>query len=169
MQIWEALLRMSAASTYLNLGTTDESRKSSEHRVEDQRNPVFKISREAQSIWAPSKLKIEVICLLSIGSGLSFFGTFTHKFPRIDLSLSNDFSLNMHQLDERYYVTNKSAHHRFNVTSILEEIGLQKGLSKHASTTATDRYIDSQSVFEKMKACGQKLSERSSIHSPISR
>jgi len=146
LRIWETLLKGSAASPSFGDDVTEE--------VD---NPVYEVWTKAQSIWPTTSLESDVTCLVSIGMSLPSRGTFTND-------LATTFGREIDLLEDKYRMKNKGSHYRFNVIDSLKSACLQESTLRNVNTAATDRYVDSQSVFKQLKACGQKLSEKSSTY-----
>ncbi|KAK9357707.1 hypothetical protein V1504DRAFT_436485 [Lipomyces starkeyi] len=61
---------------------------------------------------------------------------------------------------DKAYLDNEGRYYRFSVVRGLEDVGLEESKKKKEIPAATGRYIHSQDIFTKMKACAGNLSGR---------
>lgn len=163
-KIWEAGRATSAASSFFDPITIGDFGESFIDGATGANNPVYEVWNEAQDMWPSSSLEDKVKCLVSVGTGVPSLTPFKGDLVGIGQSLlaiatetektAERFSRDKLRLDDmgRYF--------RFNVLRGLENIGLEESKRKNAIITATDRYIESQTVFKQMKTCADRMSGR---------
>ena len=163
-KIWEAGRATSAASSFFDPIIIGEFGEGFVDSATGAKNPVYELWNEAQDIWPSTTFENSVQCLVSIGTGVPSLKPFSDDLVGVGQSLlaiatetektAERFNRDKSQLDDdgRYY--------RFNVLHGLEDVGLEDSKQKSAIVAATDRYIESQAVFKKMKACGNSTAEK---------
>jgi len=163
-KIWEAGRATSAASSFFDPITIGDFGESFIDGATGANNPVYEVWNEAQDMWPSSSLEDKVKCLVSVGTGVPSLTPFKGDLVGIGQSLlaiatetektAERFSRDKLRLDDmgRYF--------RFNVLRGLENIGLEESKRKNAIIAATDRYIESQTVFKQMKTCADRMSGR---------
>ena len=163
-KIWEAGRATSAASSFFDPITIGDFGECFVDGATGANNPVYEVWNEAQDIWPSGSLEERVQCLVSIGTGMPSLKPFTDDLVGIGQSLlaiatetektAERFSRDKSTLDDggHYY--------RFNVIQGLEDVGLEQLTRKNVIIAATDRYLESQAVFKRIKACGNSLAER---------
>ena len=161
MQIWQAALATSAASAFFDSITVRESSEKYDDGAEVMENATSEVWSEAQCIWPWAPLEAKINCLLSIGTGIPSLGTFTNDLVSIALNLPTITS-EPGEIPERFRLKETGSYYRFNVIAGIEHIRLDRLGVTDDITAATDRYIDSWIVFAQLKACGKRLSEKSS-------
>ena len=110
------------------------------------------------------QLDQRVSCLVSIGTGVpgpKAFGSYPKTIAKTLISMVTEtektarkFSRDKIQLNGRYF--------RFNVPNGLDDVAMEDSKSKNTIIAVTDRYLEDQDTFLKMKACGELLAERAS-------
>lgn len=163
-KIWEAGRATSAASSFfdpIRIGVFGEGFVDG---ATGANNPVYEVWNEAQYIWPSGSFEESVKCLVSIGTGVPSLKPFPDDLVGIGQSLLA-IATETEKTAERFCrdksgLDDKNRHYRFNVLQGLEDIGLEDSKRKNAIIAATDRYLESQAVFKKTKACANELSNK---------
>ena len=163
-KIWEAGRATTAASSFfdpITIGAFGESFLDGGTGVN---NPVYEVWNEAQDMWPSGSLEEKIQCLVSTGTGIPSLKPFTGDLVGIGQSLlaiatetektAERFNRDKSTLDDR------GRYYRFNVIQGLEDVGLEESTRKNMIVAATDRYLESQTVFKQIKACGNCLAQR---------
>ena len=168
VKIWEACRATSAATSFydpirINMG------KYSEEFLDGgtgANNPIQRLWNEAKDAWEPEPLEKNLKCLISIGTGVPSVESF--KLGLLNLELLDTLvriSTKTEETAESFQrahsdIDNNRQYFRFNVNQGLEKISLEDASQKDAIMAMTDRYIESQDVFNKLKSCCQRLAQR---------
>ena len=170
-KIWEAGRATSAASSFFDPITIGDFGKCFVDGATGANNPVYEVWNEAQDIWPSGSLEERIQCLVSIGTGMPSLKPFTDDLVSIGHSLlviatetektAERFNRDKSALDD------KGRNYRFNVLRGLENIGLEESTRKNVIVAATDRYLESQTVFKQIKACGNCLAQRQCMSSSV--
>jgi hypothetical protein len=167
-KIWEVARATSAATSFfdaIKIGT---------HRIKfldggtGANNPVYEMWMLARDEFCPNdregQLDQCVSCLVSIGTGVpgpKAFGSYPKMIAKTLISMVTEtektarkFSRDKIQLNGRYF--------RFNVPNGLDDVAMEDSKSKNTIIAVTDRHLEDQDTFMKMKACGELLAERAS-------
>ena len=127
-------------------------------------NPILRLWNEAKDAWEPEPLDQDLKCLISIGTGVPSIEPF--KVGLLNLNLFDTLvhiSTETQQTAETFQRTHSELegngqYFRFNVSNGLEKIGIEDASKKDEVMALTDRYIQSQDVFTKMRRCCRRLS-----------
>lgn len=163
-KIWEAGRATSAASSFFDPITIGEFQEGFVDGATGANNPVYEVWNEAQDMWPSGSLEDNVKCLVSIGTGVPSLKPFSDDLVGIGKSLLA-IATETEKTAERFCrdksgLDDKGCYYRFNVLRGLEDIGLEDAKRKNAIVAATDRYIESQAVYKRMRACANNLAER---------
>jgi hypothetical protein len=163
-KIWEAGRATSAASSFFDPIAIGVHKEEFIDGAAGANNPVGDVWNQAKDIWPSDPFEEDIKCLVSIGTGIPSLNAFGDDLLEIGQSLiaiatetertAERFCRDKSRLDDegRYY--------RFNVIKGLEGIGLEDSEQRNAIIAATSRYVESQAVFNQIKACGRILAEK---------
>ncbi|OCK72888.1 FabD/lysophospholipase-like protein, partial [Lepidopterella palustris CBS 459.81] len=164
VKIWEACRATSAASSFFDNIAIGRYQEEFIDGATGANNPVWELWNQAQLIWGPEPLENNVKCLVSVGTGVPSLKPFRDDVFHIGETLVA-IATETEQTAERFrrdksHLDNSGRYYRFNVTSGLEDIGLEESKKIKEIAAATRRYVGSQDVFKKMQACGDNLTGR---------
>lgn len=133
---------------------------------------MYDVWNEAQDMWPSGSLEESVKCLVSIGTGVPSLKPFTNDLVGVGQSLLA-IATETEKTAERFRrdksgLDDKGRYYRFNVLQGLEDIGLEDSKRKNAIIAATDRYLESQTVFQQMRACVNISSNKQGVFSATS-
>ena len=166
-KIWEACRATSAATTFFDPVAIGPLGQEFVDGALGANNPVYHVWSQAQDVFG-HQFQGKLRCLVSIGAGVpspnpvrdDVFGISTtlKRLATETEKTAQQFHREKSTLDDegRYY--------RFNVDHGLEEIGLEESRRKKDIASATVRYLESQAIFQKMKACANNLAQRKCKH-----
>lgn len=94
---------------------------------------------------------------MSIGTGVPSLRSFTDDLVGVDQSLLA-IATETEKAAERFRwdksgLEDKGRYYRFKVSHWLEDIGLEDSKRRDAIIAATDKYLESQAVFKRIRAC----------------
>ncbi|KAI2472257.1 phospholipase [Annulohypoxylon bovei var. microspora] len=161
VKIWEACRATSAAPSFfdpITIGPFDEEFIDG---ALGENNPIYTVWNQAQDIWNDGPLQDKILCLISIGTGLPSLNPFQDGILDIGKALVS-LSTESEETAERFHrdkasLDNDGRYYRFNVNRGLETVGLQESKKINEIAAATLRYVTSQAVFSKVKACAEKM------------
>lgn len=133
---------------------------------------MYEVWNEAQDIWPSGSFEKTVRCLVSIGTGVPSLKSFPDDFVGIGQSLLA-IATETEKSAERFcrdksWLDDKNRYYRFNVLQGLEDIGLEDSKRRNAIIAATDKYLESQTIFKKIKACANELRNKQGMLSSAS-
>ena len=168
VKIWEACRATFAATSFydpirISMGTYSEEFLDGGTGAN---NPVQRLWNEAIDIWEPEPLEKNLGCLISIGTGVPSVESF--KAGLLNLELLDTLiriSTETQETADSFQRTHSALavngkYFQFNVSNGLERIGLEDSSKRDEIMAMTDRYVQSQDVFEKIKQCCRCLAER---------
>jgi hypothetical protein len=162
--IWEAGRATSAAPSFFDPTTFPGFGESFVDGATGANNPIYEVWTEAQDMWQSGPLEDRVKCLVSIGTGVPSLTPFKDDLIGIGQSLqkiATETEKTAEQfLRDKFRLDDTGRYYRFNVSRGLENIGLEDSKQMNVIIAATERYIDSQTVFKQIKACAYALSGR---------
>ncbi|XDG07510.1 hypothetical protein ABKA04_007125 [Annulohypoxylon sp. FPYF3050] len=160
-KIWEACRATSAAPSFFDPITIGPFEEEFVDGALGGNNPIYSVWNQAQDIWNDGPLQDKILCLISIGTGVPSLKPFQDGVLDMGKALvalsteSEETAERFHQ--DKATLDNDGRYYRFNVIRGLEAIGLQESERKKEIAAATLRYITSQAVFNKIKACAEKM------------
>ncbi|KAI0894026.1 acyl transferase/acyl hydrolase/lysophospholipase [Annulohypoxylon nitens] len=161
VKIWEACRATSAAPSFFDPITIGPFEEEFVDGALGENNPIYSVWNQAQDIWNDGPLQDKILCLISIGTGVPSLKPFQDGVLDMGKALvalsteSEETAERFHQ--DKATLDNDGRYYRFNVIRGLEVIGLQESERKKEIAAATLRYITSQAVFNKIKACAEKM------------
>jgi hypothetical protein len=164
--IWEACRATSAATSFFDSIAIGRYKEEFVDGATGANNPVFQLWTQAQDIWCPEQFDFEnkIKCIVSIGTGVPSLTAFNNTIPGLAKALVA-ISTETEETAEMFcregpLIDQTVRYYRFNVLRGLEGIGLEEASKESEITAVTGRYVESQDVNLRMKACGSNLSER---------
>ena len=168
VKIWEACRATSAATSFydpiqINIGNYSEVFMDGGTGAN---NPIQHLWNEAKDTWDPEPLDKNLKSIISVGTGIPSVESFkTGFFNQELLDTLVRISTDTQQTAEAFQRTHSELddsgqYFRFNVSKGLEQIGMEDSFKKNEIMAMTDRYIQSQDVFNKMKTCCRRLAQR---------
>ncbi|EDU46186.1 phospholipase [Pyrenophora tritici-repentis Pt-1C-BFP] len=162
--IWEACRAISAAKSFFNPIAVSRFGDKFVYEATGANNPVREMWDQAQLVWGPEPLEGKVICLVSIGTGVSSLKPFKNDGLHIDETLVA-IATQTEQTAERFWrerllLDSTGRYYRFNVDRGLEDIGLEVAKKVKEMAAATRRYIGTQEVYKQIQACAGNIAER---------
>ena len=108
-------------------------------------------------MWPSGSLEESLRCFVSIGTGVPSLRSFTDDLVGVDQSLLA-IATETEKAAERFRwdklgLEDKGRYYRFKVSHWLEDIGLEDSKRRDAIIAATDKYLESQAVFKRIRAC----------------
>jgi predicted acylesterase/phospholipase RssA len=164
VKIWEACRATSAATSFFDPIAVGRFGEEFVDGATGANNPVRELWDQAQQAWGLEPLEGQIKGLVSIGTGVPSLKPFKDDALHIGKTLialateteqtAEKFRREKSLLDEtgRYY--------RFNVTSGLDNIGLEEAKKVKEMAAATRKYITSQEVYKQMQACASSIANR---------
>lgn len=161
-KIWEAGRATSAASSFFDPITIGVFGETFVDGATGANNPVYEVWNEAQDLWPSDSFEDNVKRFVSIGTGVPSLRPFENDVLGVGRSLLA-IATDTERTAERFCRDKARLHsagryYRFNVLRGLEDIGLEEANRRNAIVAATDRYIESQEVFQKIRACADSTS-----------
>ncbi|KAI1460194.1 phospholipase [Annulohypoxylon moriforme] len=161
VKIWEACRATSAAPSFFDRITIGPFQEEFIDGALGENNPIYSVWNQAQDIWNDGPLQDKILYLVSIGTGIPSLNPFQDSVIDLGKALVA-LSTESEETAERFHrdkasLDNDGRYYRFNVIRGLEGIGLQESERKKDIAAATLRYITSQAVFNKIKACAEKM------------
>ncbi|KAH7008703.1 hypothetical protein EDB80DRAFT_751332 [Ilyonectria destructans] len=162
-KIWQACRATSAATTFFDPIAIGPFQEQFVDGALGANNPVYALWNQAQDVWG-DQLRGSLRCLVSIGTGVPAIRPVRDDVLGIAATLkklatetettAEQFRRDKSSLDDegRYY--------RFNVVRGLENVGLEESRKQPEIAAATGRYVASQDVFRRMKACANGLARK---------
>ncbi|SPO02369.1 uncharacterized protein DNG_05042 [Cephalotrichum gorgonifer] len=158
-KIWQACRATSAATSFFDpiaIGPYDQEFVDG---ALGANNPIFELWSQAQDLWGP-QLEAKLKCIVSIGTGVPSVKPVCDDVLGIWKTLKN-IAVQTEATAERFHrdkaiLHDQGRYYRFNVGHGLEDIGLEESKKKEIAS-ATGRYISSQDVSRRMRACADKL------------
>ncbi|KAI9670732.1 MAG: hypothetical protein M1817_003842 [Caeruleum heppii] len=164
--IWEAARATSAASSYFDPIVIGKHQEQYLDGATGANNPVRELWTAAQDLWDDENLEEKIRCFVSIGTGqpsLDAFGVSVQDVGKTLLALATETE----QTAETFYREHRTLardckYFRFSVDRGLEHVGLEESSKASAIVSATRRYLESQAVFESVRAFKQRASQEES-------
>ena len=166
-KIWEAARATSAASSFFDPitigceGFIDGATPAN--------NPINEMWTEAYDTFRDGsgwKLEDNILCLVSIGTGmpsLKPFGDDPIEIGKALLAIATDTEKIAEDFHKHHSQMKKQQRYfRFNVLRGLENVGLEDASKKDQILAATRFYIQTETVFNQIEACVERLCERES-------
>ena len=168
VKIWEACRATSAATSFydpirINLGKYYEEYLDGGTGAN---NPVQRLWNEAKDAWEPEPLEKNLRCLLSIGTGVPSIESFKVGLLNMDLlnslvRISSETEDTAESFQRAHSdLDDNGQYFRFNVSHGLEKVAMEDSSQKDEIMAMTDRYVQSQDIFKRIKQCCKALTER---------
>lgn len=165
VRIWEAARATSAATSFFEPLSIDG--KMYADGATGANNPIYELWAEASSVFKPYdewKLEDNLKCLVSIGTGLPSTKPFGPRIREVAAALKAVAveSEALSQQFERQHplLSRNGVYFRFNVSSGMEDIGLEEADRLGDIEACTDRYCASASIVWQIETCAAKLSQK---------
>jgi predicted acylesterase/phospholipase RssA len=165
--VWEAARATAAASSFfdpITIGGVDFV-----DGATPANNPIGEMWTEANDVFKEGdnwKLEDNILCLVSIGTGkpaIKSFGDDPIKLGKALLAIATDTEKRAEDFHRHHScMAAESRYFRFNVIHGLESVGLEDASKKNYIVACTQKYLQTEAVFNAVEACGRKLIERES-------
>lgn len=163
VRIWEAARATSAAPAFFGAIQLGASKTGFVDGGTGANNPIDQLWREARDHWSGSPISNptdQIQCVVSIGTGVlrtipfapGLSGLFEALLEICTKATTSATSFELHHPElkpDRLF--------RFNVTNGLEDIGLAEYDKQSILTSATESYLRSDDVRQRVSACAKKL------------
>ncbi|RYP47753.1 hypothetical protein DL768_006221 [Monosporascus sp. mg162] len=162
-KIWQACRATSAATSFFDPITIGPFGEEFVDGAFGANNPIYTLWNQAQDVWG-ADLQNKLSCLVSIGTGVPGLKPVHDDALKIwstlkRLATETETTAEQFRRDKSSF-GNEGRYFRFNVDRGLEGIGLEESKKIKEIAAATRLYIESQAVFQQMKACANNLAER---------
>ncbi|KAL6406251.1 FabD/lysophospholipase-like protein [Ilyonectria robusta] len=160
-KIWEACRATCAASSFFDPITIGDFGESFVDGATGANNPVTEVWNEAKDVWTLDRIECHLQCLVSIGTGIPSVKPFGTSLAAISAALRaisiETESTAEHFARDKSGLESDGRYYRFNVIRGLEGIGLEDSSQLHTIMAATDRYLESQTVYKLLRDCSAVL------------
>ena len=166
-KIWEAARATSAASSFfepIRIGNEDFV-----DGATPANNPIYEILTEAGDTFKEGddwKLEDNIMCLVSVGTGMPTLKPFGDNLIQIGkslLAIATDTEKRAEDFHRHHpHMAKQHRYFRFNVLRGLEDVGLEDASKTDQILASTRKYLQTEAVFSAVEACAEKLNERES-------
>ena len=163
-KIWEAGRATSAATSFFDPAVIGPYGEKFLDGGTGANNPINSLWNEAKSVWPTDALEVRILCIVSIGTGLSkyeAFGEYPHEIPKSLMDIAMDTEKTAQDFHAGHNdLVKKKVYHRFNVSRGLEVVELDEISKVSAIASATRSYLGQTAVQNDLEDCASKLKER---------
>lgn len=160
--MWEAGRATSAASTFFEPIEIGQFGEIFVDGAIGSNNPIRELWAEAGDVWREEgPLQDNIQCLVSIGTGVPSPHAFGNTLPQLantlkELATETENTAATFFQEQRQLVQDNK-YFRFNVTKLLETVGLEEIEKRNVVAAATSFYLSSEEISEQMQRCGENL------------
>ncbi|KAJ3574877.1 hypothetical protein NPX13_g4219 [Xylaria arbuscula] len=113
-------------------------------------NPIVELWNEARDVWSSEPLESQLRCLVSIGTGVpkaAAFGDYPKEILDTVLAIATDTEKTAQDFHTRHSaLDSENIYFRFNVSTGLEDVGLEESKKRAVIAAATRSYVAQQNV-----------------------
>lgn len=167
-KVWQAARATAAASSFfdpINIGGVEFV-----DGATPANNPIGELWTEAFDTFKEGddwRLEDNIRCLVSIGTGIPAikpFGDGAIELGKALLAIATDTEKRAEEFHRHHsHMARQHRYFRFNVLRGLENVGLEHVSKRDQIMASTQAYLQSETVFSSIEACGLMLIERESM------
>ncbi|CAG8953838.1 hypothetical protein HYFRA_00006730 [Hymenoscyphus fraxineus] len=163
-KIWEAGRATSAATTFFDPITIGPYKQTFLDGATGANNPIAQLWNQAKDVWSSDSLESQLRCLISVGTGVPKVipsGDYLHDIAFALSAIATETEKTAQEFHKTHRALDENnMYFRFNVPSGLEDVGLEETEKIPTIATATNDYLDTQTVHQQMSVCGKLLKEK---------
>lgn len=155
--IWQACRATSAATTFFDPIAIGPYKEQFVDGALGANNPVYALWNQAQDVWGDDRLRSDLACIVSVGTGVPALKPVRDDILGITATLAS-FATETEKTAEQFRrdkssLDEQGRYFRFNVSCGLQSVGFAESKKQREIAAVTGRYIASQDVFKQIKAC----------------